>query len=161
MQVVFMQVAIQVAKAMVKARREAYMPAEPHIQEAVPEEPYRPQQAGLMLRQTTFNRKVPDMYMKLKFSKWWEQMYSMYKPYDLNDEQKVSIIKNSLGWEGLQAIQTLTNAEKGTCKNAAGLFNVLKEKFCLQQTKWCCHHNTVDHIERIMNLHRSGWTDYV
>ena len=30
---------------------------------------------------------------------------------------------------GLKIIQTLTNADKETCKNTTGLFNVLKEKF--------------------------------
>ena len=51
------------------------------------------------------------------------------KAYDLNHEEKVPIIKNWLGREGLQFIHTLTNAEKETCKSTTGLFNVLKEKF--------------------------------
>ena len=42
------------------------------------------------------------------------------KVYDLNDEEKVPIIKSSFG---------LTTAEKDKCKSSTGLFNVLKEKF--------------------------------
>ena len=48
---------------------------------------------------------------------------------DLSEEGKVSIIKNWSGREGMQFIQTLTNAKKGACRSATGLFNVLKEKF--------------------------------
>ena len=38
------------------------------------------------------------------------------KVYDLNDEEKVPITINSLGREGLQFIQILTNAERGMQK---------------------------------------------
>ena len=37
-------------------------------------------------------------------------------------------IKDWLGREDLQFIQTLTNAEKEACRSTAGLFSVLKEK---------------------------------
>ena len=50
------------------------------------------------------------------------------KAYDLKDEQKITIIKNCLGREGLQLIQTLTKTEKEACKSATELFDVLKEK---------------------------------
>ena len=57
------------------------------------------------------------------------------KAYDLNDKEKVPIIKNWLGREGLQFIQTLTNAEKEACKSATGLFNFFKGKFKPQHNK--------------------------
>ena len=49
--------------------------------------------------------------------------------YDLNDAQKVPIMKNWLGREGLLFIQTLTNVEKEAWQSTTGLFNVLKEQF--------------------------------
>ena len=51
-----------------------------------------------------------------------------YKTYDLN-EDKVFIIKNWLGREGLQLIQAFTNSEKEACKTEEGLFATLSEKF--------------------------------
>ena len=38
------------------------------------------------------------------------------KTYDQNDEEKVQIIKNWLGQEGLQFTQTLAYTKKDTCK---------------------------------------------
>ena len=58
--------------------------------------------------------------------------------YDLCEEGMVSFIKNWLGREGLQFIQTLTNVEKEACKKATGLLNVLKEKFRLQHNEMIC-----------------------
>ena len=52
------------------------------------------------------------------------------KAYEINDEEKVPIIKrNWLGREGLHLIQTCTNSEKETCKTARGLLTTLNEKF--------------------------------
>ena len=48
------------------------------------------------------------------------------KMYELTEEEKVPIIKNWLGREGLQLIKTFTNE---TCKTARGLFSTLSEKF--------------------------------
>ena len=81
-----------------------------------------------MLNQPAFDWKVPDRYVELlNFEK--EVVNVLHaKVYDLNDE-KVHIIKNWLGWEGLQFTQTVTNAEKDTCKMQQDCFNVLKEKF--------------------------------
>ena len=49
--------------------------------------------------------------------------------YDLNTEERIPIIKNWLGREGLQFIQTVAYSGKQTCKSATGLLIVLKEKF--------------------------------
>ena len=37
--------------------------------------------------------------------------------YDINDAEKVAIIKNSLGMEGFQFIKTLTTGEQESCEN--------------------------------------------
>ena len=50
------------------------------------------------------------------------------KVYDLNGDEKVPIIKNWLGREGLQFIHS-HKCCKGNMESSTGLFNVLKEKF--------------------------------
>ena len=45
--------------------------------------------------------------------------------YYISEEGKVPIIKNWLVREGLQSIQTFTNAEKEACKRTTGWFDVL------------------------------------
>ena len=47
--------------------------------------------------------------------------------YDHREKGKVPIIKNWLGREGLQFMQTLNIAVKEACKSAMWLFKVLKE----------------------------------
>ena len=47
--------------------------------------------------------------------------------YDLNDEEKVPVIKNWLGREGLQFIQPFTNTNNKACKRAKRVFNVFKQ----------------------------------
>ena len=48
------------------------------------------------------------------------------KEDNLSDKEKVPIIKNWLGRERLQFIQTLTNVEKEACKITTGQFNAKK-----------------------------------
>ena len=79
--------------------------------------------------------KVPVCYVELFNFEMEVANVLQVKAYDLNDEDKVTIIKNWLGQEGLQFIQTLTITGKDTCKNATGLFNVLKEKLGHSTTK--------------------------
>ena len=40
------------------------------------------------------------------------------KAYELTDEEKIPVIKNWLGREGLELTKTLTNEEKEKCKTA-------------------------------------------
>ena len=44
--------------------------------------------------------------------------------YDASEERKVPILKNWLGREGLQFIQTLINVEKVAGRSTIGMFNV-------------------------------------
>ena len=44
------------------------------------------------------------------------------RSYNLSDVEKVPVVKNWLGREGLQFIQNLTNTKKEACKNATGMF---------------------------------------
>ena len=49
--------------------------------------------------------------------------------------EKVSIIKNCSGREGLHFIQTLTTAEQEMCKSSAEQFETLNEKFNSQHNE--------------------------
>ena len=53
----------------------------------------------------------------------------MLHNYNMGKTEKVSIIKNWLGREGLQLIGTLTQDEQHTCSNEKGLFNTFNRKF--------------------------------
>ena len=50
------------------------------------------------------------------------------KAYELTDKEKVPVIKNWLGQEGLQCIEMFTNEDK-ECKTAKGLLPILSHKF--------------------------------
>ena len=59
----------------------------------------------------------------------------MLQNYNLGQTDKVSIIKNWLGREGLQLIATFTQEEQETCNNEQGLFDTLKKKI-QATTQW-------------------------
>ena len=53
------------------------------------------------------------------------------KAYALTDEENVPVIKNWLGWEGLQLIKTFTYERKEKCRVHKGLLSLLNNKFKL------------------------------
>ena len=55
--------------------------------------------------------------------------------YNIDENEKMSIIINSLGCEAPKYFQTLMNKKELKCKAGSGLFEVLKEKFKLQQNE--------------------------
>ena len=57
------------------------------------------------------------------------------KACELNDEEKVLIIKKLARKGGLQIIQTFTNSEKQACYAAEGLFKMISEKVKQQHNK--------------------------
>ena len=78
--------------------------------------------------------------------------------YELTIEDKVPIIKNWLGREGLQLINTFTNSDKETCKTAEGLISLLGEKF-----KPLCNETILSlqycKLKNIRSLASSGWAN--
>ena len=76
-----------------------------------------------MLSKPAYDWKGPDRYVELLNFKMEVANVWQTQAYDLNDSEKVSILKNWLGKEGLQFIQTLANIEKGACKSTIGLFS--------------------------------------
>ena len=87
-------------------------PAEPHSKRSSPEEPHRPRQAAPLQPKPEFNWKAPDRYVQLLNFKIEVVNILKVKVYDINDEETVPIIKNRLGRESLQFIQTLTNTKR-------------------------------------------------
>ena len=112
MHAVTMQVAIQAATVAVRAMKEADSPAETHTRRSSLEQLHRPRQAGQMLSQPAFNSKVQYRYVELLNFKMEVTNLFQAIAYDLNDDDKVLIIKNWLDREGSQFIQTLNNTEK-------------------------------------------------
>ena len=53
----------------------------------------------------------------------------MNKGYDISDGERIPIIMNWLGCEGLHFVQTLNYEEQETCDINACLFNVVNMKF--------------------------------
>ena len=122
MKEVIIQVAIHTVMVVVRAIREAYLPIEPHIRRTSETKArWINSESTSIWQESTrevcetiefWNRGSRCTPSESILSKWW---------------RKVQIIKKWLDREGLQFIQTPTNAEKDTCKSAKGLFNVPKE----------------------------------
>ena len=127
---VIKQAAIKAAKLAVRAMREADPPVEPHTRRSIPEEKHRPKTRP-MLSKPVFNWKAPDRYVELLHFAVEVTNMLQAKVYELNEEERVVIIKNWSGRVGLQFMQTLTHVETETWKSTTALFNVLKEKFRL------------------------------
>ena len=51
--------------------------------------------------------------------------------YNIQDNEKVPVLLNWLGKEGLQFMQVLNDENKEKCKASKGSFEVLSEKFKL------------------------------
>ena len=69
-----------------------------------------------MLSQPAFNWKAPESYVKLLKFEMEVANVLQAKAYDLNEEEKVSAIRNLLGREELQCIQTHWSKERGMQK---------------------------------------------
>ena len=73
------------------------------------------------MKQSSFNCNDQDKYVELFNSEMKVTNILLTKTYEVTEEEKVPIIKNGLGREGLQLIQTFRNAEKEACKTVNGL----------------------------------------
>ena len=71
------------------------------------------------------------------------------KTYELTKEENVPIIRNWLGWEGLQLIKPFMNTEKEAHKMAIGLISMMSKKF-----KW--YHNQIVLLIQYCKLKRKS-----
>ena len=97
---------------MVRAMMEADLPTKPHTRRNSPEEPWRPRPAKPTLSQPAFNCNAPDMYVELLNFEMEVANVLHTIAYDLSNKVNVPSIKDWLGREGLQFIQTLTLPKK-------------------------------------------------
>ena len=70
----------------------------------------------------------------------------MLQNFDRKQTERVSIIKNWLGRQGLQLLETLTQAEKEACNEKEDLYKILNKKFMpryIENIKSLQFHNLV------------------
>ena len=77
--------------------------------------------------QPTFDWNVQDKYCKLKTFQL--EVNNIISTCNTPQTNKLVLVKNWLGRNGLQYLETLTTAEKETCNTLEGLFETLSNKF--------------------------------
>ena len=86
-----------------------------------------PQLSGPTLKQPSFNWEVPDKYTELKTFKL--EVNNVLSTYNTPEAEKVAVVKNWLGRNGLHYLETLMPAEEEACKTVEGLLDMLANKF--------------------------------
>ena len=81
------------------------------------------------LKQPTFNWEATDKYTEWKA--FTLKVQNVISSYNVQEGEKITIIKNWLGRRGLQFIDSLTQEEKWACGMFEGLCNTFVEKFHL------------------------------
>ena len=80
-----------------------------------------------MLKQPKFNWEVAD-----KYSEWKAfilEVKNVLSTYNVQEHDKITIVKNWLGRKGLHYIESITKAEKQAYSTLQGLFDTLSAKF--------------------------------
>ena len=86
-----------------------------------------PRLGGPALKQHTFNGKATDKYTEWKA--FMLKVQHVIPFYNVQEGEKITIIKNWLGRRGLQFIDSLTQEEKCACETFEGLCSTFMEKF--------------------------------
>ena len=113
------QVALEAARVLVQA-----------IALANADSSERPQNAGPKLGGLWWSNQqssgAPQTYAELRNFKM--EIKNMFQNYSISQAERVPIIKNWLGRQGLQLLEALTQAEQ-EAQNTEGLFETLSRKF--------------------------------
>ena len=101
------------------------------IQAMTVAEAERSQNAGLklggsILKQLTFDWNSKDKYKKLR--NFILQVKNMFQNNRMSQTKRVPIIKNLLGKQGLQLLESHTQAEQEVCNTEEGLFETFNKK---------------------------------
>ena len=88
-----------------------------------------PKLGGPALKQPNFNWEAPDQYTKWKA--FILEVRNMLCTYNVQESDKIAMVKNWLGSKGLHYIESLTENEKEACNTLEGLVNTLAAKFKL------------------------------
>ena len=79
------------------------------------------------LRQSNFNWESTDKYTEWKA--FILEVRNMLTTYNLQETEKIAMVKNWMGRKGLHYIKSLTEGEKERCGMLEGLFDTLAAKF--------------------------------
>ena len=79
------------------------------------------------MKQTTFDWNAENKSSELKTFKL--EVNNVSSTYNTPQTDKLALVKNWLGREGLQYLETLKTTEKETCNTLEGLFETLSNKF--------------------------------
>ena len=101
----------------------------------------------LVLEKPRFNWDMPGRYVKPLHFQLEETNILETRAYRINDEDRIPVINDWLGWEGLLLIEMFTQEEKEICKTMKGLFSMLSNSF-----KPC--HNCIILTLQYQTLHR-------
>ena len=82
------------------------------------------------LKQPNFYWEAPDKYTEWKA--FILEVRNVLSTYNVQEADKIAMVKNWLGRKGLHYIETLTENEKEACSTLEGLFNMLATTFKLQ-----------------------------
>ena len=120
------QAVLKVTYAAVKVMTEVGNPSKGT--RAVPTLSLSPRTNTPTLKQPTFNQKIRAKSDLMGFKIEVNNIF-MTKTYELEESEKVPIIMNWLGCEGLHFLHTTNEEEKEKkCKSSKGLFSILNEK---------------------------------
>ena len=128
-QTVATQVAIQAAMAAVMVMMEVDAGPTSGTNAVSSGEACRHRHGVPALRQPSFNWNTPDDYVELLSFEMEVTNILQARTYKLTEDETVPIIRNWLGREGLQLIQTLINSKKVAYKRVEGMFSSQSENF--------------------------------
>ena len=86
-----------------------------------------PKIGGPVLKQPSFNWEATD-----KYTEWMAfilEVGNVLSTYNLQETDKIAMVKNCLGRKGLHYIESLMEGEKETCGTLEGLVDTLAAKF--------------------------------
>ena len=115
-----------IAKAIAEATR-ITIQTMVEMQSRIAENQQGPKLGGQVLKQPQFNWEAAD-----KYSEWKAfilEVKNILSTYNMQEHDKIAIVKNWLGRKGLSYIESITEVEKQACGTLQGLFDALSAKF--------------------------------
>ena len=97
------------------------------MQSRIVENQWGPKLGSPVLKQPQFNWEVAD-----KYSEWKAfilEVKNVLSSYNVQEHDKIAIVKNWLDRKGLHYIESITEVEKWACNTLQGLFDTLAAKF--------------------------------
>ena len=108
-----------------------------------------------MLKQPQFNWEVAD-----KYSEWKAfilEVKNILSTCNVQEHDKITIVKNWLGRKGMHYIESITEVEKQVCSTLQGLFDTLSAKFWPQFNEMIKLLQFRNYADLRMKARRNGW----